>query len=129
MGKHIAQNSKALRYSVVPSQFPCFRFCMTYVKICGITNLEDALMSIEAGANALGFNFSRPSPRYIEPQAARKIIDQLSADVLTVGVFVNEETPQIVEHIATEAGVAGLQLHGDELPDYCRALTDRFVIK
>lgn len=102
---------------------------MTQVKICGITNLEDALMSIEAGANALGFNFSRPSPRYIEPRAARKIIDQLSSDVLTVGVFVNEGTPQIVKHIATEAGVAGLQLHGDELPDYCRALTDRFVIK
>jgi len=102
---------------------------MTFVKICGITNLEDALMSIEAGANALGFNFSRPSPRYIEPRAARKIIDRLSAGVLTVGVFVNEETPEMVEHIATKAGVAGLQLHGDELPDYCRALTDRFVIK
>lgn len=102
---------------------------MVYVKICGITNLEDALSCVEAGADALGFNFYAPSPRYIEPEAARKIVDQLPADVLTVGVFVNGETPAIVEQIATAAGVAALQLHGDESPDYCRALSDRFVIK
>jgi phosphoribosylanthranilate isomerase len=102
---------------------------MTFVKICGLTNLEDALACLEAGADALGFNFYAPSPRYIEPKAARKIIDQLPADVLTVGVFVNGGTPEIVEQIATDAGVSALQLHGDESPDYCRALSDRFVIK
>ena len=102
---------------------------MTLVKICGITNLEDAQACVEAGADALGFNFYAPSPRYIEPKAARQITAQLPADVLTVGVFVNGETPEIVAQIATDAGVSALQLHGDESPDYCRALSDRFVIK
>ena len=102
---------------------------MTFIKICGITNLEDARLSIAAGADALGFNFYGPSPRYIEPQAAREIIEQLSDNVLTVGVFVNEESPALVEQIANEAGVAALQLHGDESPDYCRELSERYVIK
>jgi len=102
---------------------------MTFVKICGITNLEDALMSVAAGADALGFNFYRPSPRYIEPIAAREIIDRLPASVLTVGVFVNEATPEDVERIASAAGVTAVQLHGDETPDYCRALSGRYVIK
>jgi phosphoribosylanthranilate isomerase len=102
---------------------------MTLVKICGITNLEDALQAINAGADALGFNFYRPSPRYIEPRAARAIIDQLPGEILTVGVFVNEETPETVERIATEAGIQALQLHGDESPDYCQALAQRNVIK
>jgi phosphoribosylanthranilate isomerase len=102
---------------------------MTFVKICGITNLEDALLSIAVGADALGFNFYRPSPRYIEPHAARQIIDQLPEGVLTVGIFVNEESPALVEQTANEAGVAALQLHGDESPNYCRELSNRYVIK
>ena len=101
---------------------------MTFVKICGITNLDDAQLCVAAGADALGFNFYRPSPRYIEPHAARAIIDQLPKDVLTVGVFVNEPTG-LLEQIANEARVAALQLHGDETPDYCRELTNRRVIK
>lgn len=100
-----------------------------FIKICGITNLEDARVSIAAGADALGFNFYRPSPRYIDPHAAREIIDQLPDDVLTVGVFVNEESPALVERTANEAGVLALQLHGDESPDYCRELANRYVIK
>ncbi|MBA2524376.1 MAG: phosphoribosylanthranilate isomerase [Pyrinomonadaceae bacterium] len=102
---------------------------MAFVKICGITNLEDALFSIAAGADGLGFNFYRPSPRYIEPLAAREIIDRLPGNVLTVGVFVNEPTPETVVRIMSEAGVAAVQLHGDEPPDYCRALRGRYVIK
>ncbi len=102
---------------------------MTYVKICGITNLADALSAVEAGADALGFNFYRPSPRYIEPNAARAIIDQLPATVLTVGVFVNEASLERVEQIADDAGVGALQLHGDESPEYCHAIADRYVIK
>lgn len=102
---------------------------MAFVKICGITNLEDALLSVAAGADALGFNFYRPSPRYIEPLFAREIIDRLPGSVLTVGVFVNEPTPQAVLRIASDAGVAALQLHGDESPDYCRALSGQYVIK
>lgn len=99
------------------------------IKICGITNLEDALMAIDAGAGALGFNFWRPSRRFIEPAEARVIIGQLPADVLTVGVFVNEASPEAAEQIATRAGVTALQLHGDESPEYCEALKKHYVIK
>lgn len=95
---------------------------MTFIKICGITNLGDALAAVTAGADAVGFNFYKPSPRYIAPQAAREIVKQLPASVLTVGVFVDEESPQAVMNIAGEAGVKALQLHGDESPDYCREL-------
>ena len=102
---------------------------MVQVKICGITNLEDALEAVAAGAHAIGFNFYRRSPRFIEPAAVRGIVKQLPASLLTVGVFVNEPHPDSVVRIADEAGVGAVQLHGDESPDYCRALTGRFVIK
>ncbi|HEX7330461.1 MAG TPA: phosphoribosylanthranilate isomerase [Pyrinomonadaceae bacterium] len=95
---------------------------MTFIKICGITNIEDGLAAVAAGADAVGFNFYKPSPRYIAPQAAREIIEQLPASVLTVGVFVNEESPEAVMNIANEANIKALQLHGDESPDYCREL-------
>jgi phosphoribosylanthranilate isomerase len=101
---------------------------MVRVKICGITNLADAQASVAAGAHALGFNFYRESPRYIEPSDVRRIIEQLPASVLSVGVFVNE-TPAEVARLATEAGVQAVQLHGDEPPAYCRNLKDLFVIK
>ena len=101
----------------------------TLTKICGITNLEDALLAVDAGADMLGFNFYRPSPRYIMPLAVRAIIDQLPGAVLTVGVFVNEKSAAIVEQIATEAGVAALQLHGDESPDFCQQLKHKYTIK
>lgn len=99
------------------------------IKICGITNLEDALVAIEAGAGALGFNFWPRSHRYIDPRSARLIIEQLPPEVLTAGVFVNEASPQIVAEIADEARVAALQLHGDESPEYCEALAQRRIIK
>ena len=103
---------------------------MTLIKICGITNLEDALAAVAAGTDAIGFNFYKPSPRYITPRAARKIIDQLPDSVLTVGVFVNEDSPQAAMNIANEATIKALQLHGDESPDYCRELAaNTLVIK
>ena len=101
---------------------------MTLVKICGITNLEDALSAVDAGAGALGFNFYSPSPRYIEPENAREIIEKLPKRVLTVGVFVNEDRER-VRAIAMQAGVTALQLHGDESPQYCAELNDWYVIK
>ena len=103
---------------------------MTLVKICGITNLDDARAAVAAGADALGFNFYKPSSRYITPQHAREIIEQLPDALLTVGVFVNEGSPDAVRSIAREAGIKALQLHGDESPEFCRELAvDRYVIK
>lgn len=101
---------------------------MTVVKICGITNLADALAAVDAGADALGFNFYRPSPRYISPPDARKIIDQLPGSVLKVGVFVNEGLHSVVRTVA-EAELSAVQLHGDETPEYCRELAETYVIK
>src|SRR5687767_14873684 len=102
---------------------------MVRIKICGITNLDDALASVDAGAHALGFNFYQQSPRYIEPSTARSIIEQLSASILCVGVFVNLPDPSQVRLMARLAGVQAVQLHGDESPAYCQELKDLFVIK
>ena len=82
------------------------------VKICGITNLEDAMASVESGASALGFNFYPKSPRYITPEAAAEITSKLPAGVIKVGVFVNAQT----EETARIAGLDVVQLHGDESP-------------
>ncbi|HVB59527.1 MAG TPA: phosphoribosylanthranilate isomerase [Candidatus Acidoferrales bacterium] len=83
------------------------------VKICGITNWTDARRAIEAGADLLGFNFYAPSPRYITPAKARRIIRRLPKKVSAVGVFVNESEEKILD-IARSVGLGGLQLHGDE---------------
>jgi len=102
---------------------------MTLVKVCGITNLDDALAAARAGASALGFNFYRGSPRYLSPAAARLIVEQLPETILCVGVFVNEESPAAVARMAGDAGVSAIQLHGDESPAYCQALESLTVIK
>ena len=90
---------------------------MTKVKICGITNLEDARHSIACGADALGFNFYDKSPRYISTDMAKRIIEQLPDTIEIVGVFVNEKTDRIVE-IADAAKLDMIQLHGDETPEF-----------
>ncbi len=83
------------------------------LKICGITNAEDAAAAVAAGANAIGFNFYRPSPRYIAPERAAEI--RTPAGVRRVGVFVNEDRGRI-EEIARIASLDVAQLHGDEEP-------------
>ena len=101
---------------------------MTFIKICGITNLDDALAAVDAGADALGFNFYKPSPRYVTPETAREIIGELPQSILTVGVFVNE-SPESVKDLTRRAAVTAIQLHGDESPEYCQHLNGDFVIK
>jgi phosphoribosylanthranilate isomerase len=101
---------------------------MVRVKVCGITNLDDACAAVEAGADALGFNFYRRSPRFIEPTAAREIIEHLPDEILCVGVFVNDER-QTVEDVVAESGVAAIQLHGDESSSFCDSLVGLRVIK
>ena len=97
---------------------------MTKVKICGITNLEDALLSAKFGADALGFNFYEKSPRYILPVDARKIIEELPRKILKVGVFVNESLDKIIE-IANAAKLDAIQLHGEETSEFAMELKDK----
>jgi len=89
------------------------------VKICGITNLEDAEAAVEMGADILGFNFYARSPRYIEPARAAEIIRKLPAFVDTAGIFVNVPIRDI--HQMTSTGMLNwIQLHGDETPETCK---------
>jgi phosphoribosylanthranilate isomerase len=96
------------------------------IKICGITNKEDALAAAHLGADALGFVFA-PSPRRILAESAREIIKALPPFVKTVGVFADED-PERVSSIAAMCGLDILQLHGSESVDYCSSF-DRRVIK
>jgi phosphoribosylanthranilate isomerase len=91
---------------------------MVKVKICGITRLEDALLAARLGADALGFNFWPGSKRFVDPGAARAIIDRLPPFVTAVGVFVNQP-PAHVLATAEQSGVTVVQLHGDEQPREC----------
>ncbi|HMK56232.1 MAG TPA: phosphoribosylanthranilate isomerase [Dissulfurispiraceae bacterium] len=88
------------------------------IKICGITNLEDALAAVDYGADALGFVFYQKSPRYVSSEKAREIASQLPPFVSTVGLFVNED-PAKIKDIMESARLHVLQLHGDEGPSAC----------
>jgi phosphoribosylanthranilate isomerase len=90
----------------------------TKVKICGITNLADAQAAVEAGADALGFNYYEKSPRFISLKTAAEISKQLPPFVMRVGVFVNAPADFVLRAIA-EAGLTMLQFHGDEPPEFC----------
>jgi len=100
---------------------------MTQIKICGITSLEDALHAAACGADALGFIFYPPSPRYISPTEAREIIARLPPYLCRVGVFVNEEE-EAVRKTAADCGLDMIQLHGDETPEYCTGLGDKEML-
>jgi len=93
---------------------------MTFIKICGITNIDDALEAVSLSVGALGFIFA-PSLRRIDESAAREIIRHLPSSVWKVGIFVNEELKQ-VRRIAADCGLDAVQLHGRESPEYCRQI-------
>ncbi len=104
---------------------------MTKVKICGITNLEDALHAVESGADMLGFNFCEKSPRYVEPRFVRDIVRSLPDEVIKVGIFVNMEDYRIGEFVDL-IGLTAVQLHGDEDRAFVKELkrnTDAILIK
>jgi phosphoribosylanthranilate isomerase len=102
---------------------------VTRVKICGITELEDARDAALLGADAIGLNFVSESPRVITPERAMRIIDSLPPFVTAVGVFVNYGDPEALEDFATSIRLDAVQLHGDESPDYCSVISRVKVIK
>jgi phosphoribosylanthranilate isomerase len=102
---------------------------MVRVKICGITNLEDAKAAIDLGADALGFNFYKRSPRYVEPTTAKPIVEALPPLVSLVGIFVDEFSPERILSIIHAIGIGSVQLHGSESPDYARKISELRLIK
>lgn len=99
---------------------------MVRVKICGITNREDALMAVGEGADALGFVFHRESPRHITPERALEIISILPPFVQAVGLFVNADL-DFVNDTVDLCGLDLVQLHGDETPEFCFAVKRRVI--
>ncbi len=93
---------------------------MTWIKICGTTNLEDARHAVDAGADAVGFVFAA-SPRRIEAEQAREIVARLPRRVEKIGVFLNE-TAERIGNIVEHAGLTGVQLQGDESPEFAAGL-------
>ncbi len=97
---------------------------MNKVKICGITNREDAHLAVNLGSDFLGFNFYEKSLRYVLPEKAREIIKGLPGSLIKVGVFVNERIEVILE-TAEKCDLSMVQLHGDETPVFCTKLAQK----
>ncbi len=98
----------------------------TKVKICGITNIDDALAAVDTGADAIGMVFYRPSKRFVEPDQAQLIVEAVGPFVTTVGLFVNEQV-EVVERTCQNTGIHLVQLHGDEGGAYCEQLTLPYI--
>ncbi|RMF99390.1 MAG: phosphoribosylanthranilate isomerase [Planctomycetota bacterium] len=89
---------------------------MFQIKVCGITSVRDAVNAVEAGVDAIGLNFYPPSPRSVSVETAKQIVAAVPQDVVTVGIFVNEQ-PARIREIVAEVGLDAVQLHGDETPE------------
>ncbi len=100
---------------------------MVRVKICGITNWTDARLAVDAGADALGFNFYRKSPRYIAPDEARTIATRLPRRVVLVGVFVNASAEEVLR-VARNVDLNALQLHAEESPAEVARLSESYPV-
>lgn len=100
---------------------------MVRVKICGITNVEDALLACELGADAIGLNFYEKSPRCISPFTARKVIQKLPPFVASVGIFVNWQVAPVTT-LAKALGLTTAQLHGDEPPKLVREIAKKVSV-
>jgi phosphoribosylanthranilate isomerase len=96
------------------------------VKVCGITNLDDALAAVDAGAAALGFNFYARSPRYVSPDAAAAIVARLPGSVCAVGVFVDEARERVAA-LASQVALTALQFHGNEPPHFCQGWQQKVI--
>ena len=101
---------------------------MTQIKICGITNVEDASFVAQCGADAIGFIFYPESPRYVAPERVKKIIENIPKEITKVGVFVNHDLVEAKQTIDF-CGLDMVQLHGDEPPAYCSQFSRSQVIK
>jgi phosphoribosylanthranilate isomerase len=101
---------------------------MTEIKICGVTNLEDAKIAVLAGANALGFIFHPGSPRHVTPERSKEITSLLPMSVCKVGVFVDCDAGE-VKKISRFCRLDLIQLHGHESPDYCRHFPRSVLLK
>ena len=93
----------------------------TLIKICGLTNADDAKFAADAGADLLGFIFAQGSPRRVEPETVRDIVKQLPANVKKVGVFRDAANPEIIR-IMDLCGLDIVQLHGHETPETAKVL-------
>lgn len=97
------------------------------IKICGMTSIEDTLLAVKGGADAVGFIFYKKSPRAVSAKTVKSIVSALPPFIETVGVFVNE-TADRINRIADSCNLSAVQLHGDESPAFCKKIR-RKVIK
>lgn len=96
------------------------------IKICGITRMDDALVAVEAGVDSIGLVFYGPSPRAITVARASELVSRLPPFVTVTGLFVNAPVGEILETVA-QVGIDVVQLHGDESPEFCKALPGRVI--